>query len=412
MQPIKGLGFRGMNNLETAPGILLDDAKRITPKIALNVEVLDGGKLVRRQGYSLKIPLPGVHSLWADSVMLCVASGILYRIEGSAMALGAVAGPQAAVCYGELDNLIYMATPSWEAVYDLLGGLVRPWGLSLPPAPAYTLVAGDLPPGTYSFCYTRSEGGRLSGNGQIERVSWEGGTHGIRVDNLPTGGQCWVTHPNGTDLFLANVVSGVITAPTVVPLPTFQVAPPSGISYFAQAFGRIWACKGKKLIYSDPFQYEWFRTPNFKSFLEDLIMVAPVTDGLFVNSKDSTWFLDGTDPAKMALKRIGDGAAPGTLVTAELPGAVVGGGYEMSRRLSQIPSPVWIGKHGVVIGTQTGHLVHLTESRLRMSIRSQGGSLFRVKKGVPQIITVLSGPLLDEELETEAAVFEDGKLFD
>jgi hypothetical protein len=84
----------------------------------------------------------------------------------------------------------------------------------------------------------------------------------------------------------------------------------------------------------------------------------------------------------------------------------------MSRRLSQIPSPVWIGKHGVVIGTQTGHLVHLTESRLRMSVRSQGGSLFRVKKGVPQIITVLSGPLQDEELETEAAVFEDGKLFD
>jgi|WetSurMetagenome_2_1015567.scaffolds.fasta_scaffold58546_3 hypothetical protein len=416
MQPIKGLGFRGMNNLETAPGILLDDAKRITPKIALNVEVLDGGKLVRRQGYSLEIPLPGVHSLWADSVMLCVASGILYRIEGStAMALCPVAGPQATVCYSELDSLVYMATPSWEAVYDLLRGQVRPWGLSLPPAPSFSLVGGDMPPGAYSFCYTRSDGDQLSGNGQIARVSWEGGTQGIQLDNLPTGGQCWITQPNGTDLFLSSLdFDGTpkIIAPTVVPLPTFQVAPPSGMSYFAQAFGRIWACKGKKLIYSDPFQYEWFRTQNFKPFLEDLIMVAPVTDGLFVGSKKSTWFLDGTDPAKMVLKRIGDGVVPGTLVYAELPGAVVGGGYEMSRRLSQIPSPAWIGKHGVVIGTQTGHLVHLTESRLRMSIRSQGGSLFRVKKGVPQIITVLSGPLQDEEMETEANVFKDGQLFD
>jgi hypothetical protein len=82
-KPITAIGFRGMNNLEQSPGIFLDDAKRITPKIALNVEVLDGGKLVRRQGYKLEIALPGVHSLWADSVMLAVANGILYRIDGS-----------------------------------------------------------------------------------------------------------------------------------------------------------------------------------------------------------------------------------------------------------------------------------------------------------------------------------------
>ena len=411
--PVKGLGFRGMNNLDQAPGILLDDAKRITPKIALNVEVLDGGKLVRRQGYSLQIPLPGAHSLWAGSVMLVVAAGVLYRVEGdTVMPVGAVPGPQATVCYAELNNLIYMATPSWAAVYELQGGQLRSWGIVPPPAPSFTVVAGNMPPGTYSLCYTRMEEERLSGNGQIVKVSWEGGAQGIRLDNFPADGQCWVTHPNGTDLFLAKVDSGVIVAPTVIPLPSFQVAPPAGINYFAQAFGRMWACADKNLIFSDPFQFEWFRTPNFKPFIEELIMVAPVTDGLFINSREKTWFLDGTEPGKMVLKHIGDGATPGTLVYAELPGAIVGGGYEMSRRLSQIPAPVWIGKHGVVIGTQTGHLVHLTESRLKMSIRSQGGSLFRVKKGVPQIITVLNGQLLNEEIETLSSVFEDGKLFD
>jgi hypothetical protein len=412
-RPLTALGFRGMNNLEQAPGILLDDAKRITPKIALNVEVLDGGKLVRRQGYSLQIPLPGAHSLWAGSIMLVVSEGTLYRVESSTVTpITTVGGPKFPVCYAELDNLIYMATPAWSSIYDLLGGQVRSWGISIPPAPDFSLIEGDMPPGTYSFCYTQTVGDRISGNGQIVKVSWEGGTKGIQLNNLPSSGQCWVTHPNGTDLFMAELDSGVIFAPTVIPLPSFQVAPPSGMSFFAQAFGRMWACAGKNLIFSDPFQYEWFRTPNFKPFIEDLIMVAPVTDGLFVSSKDNTWFLDGTEPAKMVLKHIGDGAIPGTLVYAELPGAIVGGGYEMSRRLSQIPAPVWIGKHGVVIGTQTGHLVHLTESRLRMSIRSQGGSLFRVKNGVPQIISVLSGPLLDEEFETLEHIFEDGKLFD
>ena len=383
-----------MNNLEQAPGILLDDAKRITPKIALNVEVLDGGKLVRRKGYALKIALPGAHSLWAGSVMLVVANGILCRIDrDTATAIGTVTGPRATVCYAELDNLIYMATPTWASTYDILGGTISSWGLSLPPLPTAAATEGDMSPGTYTLCYTRSDGVRLSGNGPLAQISWEGGTQGIRLTNLPSGGQCWITHPNGTDLFLATVVGGVITglAPKITPLPSFAVRPPAGVSHFAQAFGRIWGCAGRNLIYSDPFQYDWFRTPNFKSFLEDIIMVAPVKDGLFINSKTSTWFLDGTEPAKMTLKNIGDGAVPGTLVVAEMPGAVVGGGYEMSRRLSQVPSPVWIGPHGYVVGTQTGHLVHLTESRLRMSVRSKGSGIFRVKDGVPQIIVAMSG---------------------
>ena len=386
-----------MNNLEQAPGILLDDAKRITPRIALNVEVTDGGKLVRRKGYSIKIPLPGAHSLWAGSVMLVVAAGILYRVDGdTAVSIGTVSGPQATVCYVELDNLIYMATPTWEAIYDLLTDSIRSWGLPLPAAPVVTPVAGDMPPGTYTLCYTAADaagGGRISGNGPLCRLSWEGATQGIRLDNLPAGALCWITHPNGTDLYLASVENGVIAgqAPKITPLPSFAVSPPSGMCHFGYAFGRIWGCQGRNLIYSDPFQYEWFRSPNFKPFLEDLVMVAPVNNGLFVSSKETTWFLDGSDPARMVLKKIGDGAVPGTLVYAEMPGAVVGGGYEMSRRLSQLPSPVWIGAHGYVIGTQTGHLVHLTGSRLRMSVRSQGAGLFRVKEGVPQIIMAMSG---------------------
>jgi hypothetical protein len=383
-----------MNNLPQAPGILLDDAKRITPKIALNVEVTDGGKLVQREGYVLKISLPGAHSLWSGSIMLVVANGILYRIDGdAAVSLGAVSGPKAPVCYGELDDLIYMATPTWAYTYDILGGALSPWGLSLPPAPVAAIVAGDMPPGTYSLCYTRSDGVQLSGNGPLTTVSWEGGTQGIQLSGMATDAQCWITHPNGKDLCLATVASGMVTglAPKITWLPTFDVKPPSGISHFVQAFGRIWACKGKNLIYSDPFQYGWFRSQNFKPFPEEVFMVAAVKDGLFVNSKSHTWFLDGTEPAKMVLKDIGDGAVQGTLVIAEMPGAVVGGGYEMSRRLSQVPSPVWVGPHGVVVGTQTGHLVHLTESRLRMSVREKGGGLFRVKEGIPQIIITMSG---------------------
>ena len=135
-QPITAWGFKGMNNLPEAAAKLLDREYQITPQIILNAERNDGGQIIRRKGFKLEIPLPRAHSIWSGSVLLAVADGILYRIEGTTpIALGPVPGPRATVCYDELDNLIYMANPSWEAVYELLSGQLRPWGLSLPPRP-------------------------------------------------------------------------------------------------------------------------------------------------------------------------------------------------------------------------------------------------------------------------------------
>lgn len=415
-KPITAHGFRGMNNLPVVPAKLLDDERRITPRIILNAEVTDGGVLRRRQGHTRKINLPGVHSLWAGSVMLCVAAGVLYQVEGArATAIDTVDGPEARVNYVETDNLIYLSSLYWNRVYDLLTGTTRSWGVSLPAAPSLSLAQGDLPPGAYTLCYTRTETGRLSGNGPMTQVSWEGGGQGILLNNLSSGGQCWITHPNGQKLFLATVVDGVVTGqvPQAIPLPSFTVAPPPGLADFCQAFGRIWGCSGKKLVYSDPFQYEWFRTASYKPFLEDLVMVAPVTEGLFVNSLTSTWFLEGTSPDKMSLRRIGEGAVPGSLVFAQMPGAVVGGGYEISRRLSQLPSPVWMSKNGFVVGTHTGHLVHLTEARLRINPRSQGAGFYQVKDGIPRLIVSLRGAPTKNEVDTEMnEIFNNGKLFE
>jgi len=413
-KPITAYGFRGMNNLPEMPAKLLDDERRITPNLILNAEVTDGGVLIQRQGYVKQINLLGVHSLWAGSVMLAVAAGVLYRLEGvTATAITAVDGPDAMLTYAEIDNLIYMSNPHWSAVYDLVSETLRSWGVALPPAPSISMVPGDLPTGTYSLCHTRSEYGQLSGSGPLTQISWEGMAQGIQLNNLPVDGQCWITHPNGIKLFLANVVGGVVTGqvPQAVPLPSFTVAPPPGLSDFCQAFGRIWGCSGKKLVYSDPFQYEWFRTANFIHFLEDLVMVAPVTDGLFVNSLNSTWFLEGTEPAKMVLRRIGDGAVPGTMIMVEMPGSVAGSGFEMSRRLSKMPSPAWMGKNGVIVGTHTGHLVHLTEARLRLVTRTQGAGLYQVREGRPQILISMSGAPVKAVDEEMSRIFDQGSLF-
>ena len=139
-------------------------------------------------------------------------------------------------------------------------------------------------------------------------------------------------------------------------------------------------------------------------------MVAPTNEGLFISSLKGTWFANGTDPGKMALERIGEGVIPGTLSFPQMSGAMVGGGYEISRKASQMPAPAWMSRTGFVVGTQTGHLVHLTEAKLRFNPRMQGAALYRVRDGIPQIITSMSGApdvIMDEEV---SSAFELGEL--
>ncbi|MFA5381970.1 MAG: hypothetical protein WC356_02305 [Candidatus Micrarchaeia archaeon] len=415
-KPITALGFNGMNNLPEMPGKLLDDERRITPSFILNAEVTDGGVLIQRQGHAKKITLPGAHSLWSGSVMLVVAAGVLYRVEGvTATAIDTVTGPDARMTYAEIDNKVFMSTPYWQGILYLDDMTVRSWGVALPPAPEVSIVSGDMPPGTYILAYTLAAYGRIGGNGGLTQVTFDGAPQGIKLNNLPSGAQTWVTHPNGKELFLANVVGGVVTGqvPQAIPLPSFTVAPPLGFTDFCQAFGRIWGCAGKKLSYSDPFQYEWFRVKNYVPFLEDLIMVAPVTTGLYASSFTSTWYLDGTEPGKMVMKRVGDGAVPGMMVMAEMPVNMAGGAVlsTIFATSSKIPTPVWMSPTGVVVGTHGGNLTHLTEHRLRIVSRTQGASLYRVREGRPQIIFSISGvPVAAEDTEI-GLIRENGQLF-
>lgn len=133
-------------------------------------------------------------------------------------------------------------------------------------------------------------------------------------------------HPAGRgDFFLARVVEETIAGPypSMQKLPSLRVIPPPPVKHMAYAFGRLWIASGKKLYYSDPQTYDWFRDTGYLPFPEELVSVAPVTTGLFVSSRTSTWYLDGNMPGKMSLSRRGPGAIPGTLTYAQIEGAAM-----------------------------------------------------------------------------------------
>lgn len=441
---IRGYGFHGMSNLPRPPGALLDENRLITPRYILNADVRDGGVLIKRNGYRRTVALSGCHSLWSGSVMLCVATGAdggpsLFRIGGAtATEIAPISGPaQARMEYAENYGIVYISNGYWHRTYRVDTQLLTTWGLPIPIKPSITEIDGDLPPGAYKVCYTYFEApNRLGGNSEIAEVQWSGDTRGIQLVNklseMPllgtvkygeflyggeSGGSLvqdsgmlvWITQPNGSEFYLATVNDdNSITLPYYSqPLPTFGVQPPEPMVCLAAAHGRIWGVRGKKLIYSDEFQFENFRAGNFFSFPEDLTLVVQIDNGLWVNSRHTTWLLKGTQPEKMALEVRGDGAIPGSLTYA----VVYGPGGEILRGIPPIPCPVWLGPQGVMVGLHSGNLMSLTESRVRLNLFSQGAACYRNHNGTSQIVMSTYGNQnvnFDDVLHT---IFERGRIY-
>jgi hypothetical protein len=422
MPTLKGIGFHGMNNLPHNPDSWVDDAKLITPRMILNADVADNGIVKVRGGYKKTCALVRSHSLWANSVMLVVAQGInyptsLYRVEGdTAHELGEVTGPRARVEYVEINNVVYMSNPYWNAAYGLGEDRLRAWGVPIPTAPYLDLTQdGDLVPGHYKLCYTGWDGQNIGGNGAVSEISWESGTRGIRLVNMPESVIPWITQVDGGDFFMAPLKfdhdGPYIASPNYTqPLPTFSTGPPSKLSCLAQALGRIWGGQGNLVRYTLSFRYELFDLANQIPFPEPITLIATYGGGLYVNSLESTWLCDGEDPKKMQITRVGNGAIPGSLMYANFE---AGPNAQVGRTFAKSPLPCWASKMGFVVGTIHGRLVHLTESKLKFVARAEAAADYRMVNGQPQLLVTMRGNTLESSRgDSEiASVVQRGKLF-
>jgi hypothetical protein len=107
----------------------------------------------------------------------------------------------------------------------------------------------------------------------------------------------------------------------------------------------------------------------------------------------------------MVSHRIGDGAIPGTLVYAQVRQREIAGNVVSE------PLPVWIDGKGIVIGTNIGHIMHMTDHRLQMDQFSEGAAFYRMVKGRPQTIFSLFGPPQGKVNPQIQEILRRGKLF-
>jgi len=375
-------GYRGMNNIQESSSRLANREGNICPEIILNAHTSQDGALIKRDGFIKAIALSSPRSLWSGSVMLCVVDDKLCKVEGSnVMEICNITGDPS---YVEINNLIFVSTKFFTGIYEPALNVMRSWGIPLPPAPRISVTSGELPPGRYCVCYTKvGNGSQISGSSQIVEIEWTGQESGIKLIDQPENTLVWVTDTNGTDFFLATVSGGKISSPHYnKPLPSLFCTPPPHMSIIRHAHGRIWGVVGKKLYYSEANSYEWWKEENSFTFIEELVMIAPVQDGIYVASRNTTWILKGTDPQSMTLAISGDGMVPGSVVYDEFQQS----GQEVPFWKHKSVLPVWMSTRGFVIGNDHLYLANLTEGNVNIPLGKTGASLSRRVDGQTQII--------------------------
>ena len=379
-------GFTGANSVKKEEGFWAK-AGIAEPRVILNADVDIMGRLVKRQGKTLFITMAGAHSLWANDVaMLFAAGGVLYRsVNGVAVNVGAIAGPEAPLSYVEVDDKIYISNPYWQGVFDPSTNAVASWGVAPPPGPMLLSGSGNLPAGTYHVCMTNVVNGEIGGNGPITQftLTAEGG---IQVLNRPANALVWATDSNEYIFYLVGAVDTIVDIPTVEPLPSYLCSPPPFLDNLCYAFGRIWGSLGSEVYYSEPFKPGWFKLSSNKFMFDAAItMIAKTTAGLFIGMKDRTRFLAGTEPSQMVQSDAGAGSIKGTLAYCNNMPEL---GWTLGTPEKDFNDvPVWMTADGIVVGSPTGKFFNVTNNKIKTGIPESGASLYRNLEGAIQFLT-------------------------
>jgi hypothetical protein len=384
MKPLTIRGFKGMNNVLEEGGFSGHDDGTMTaiPKVILNADVTAEERLKKRGGYRLLTSLPNAHSAWATrNVMLAAAGGQLYRFfaDGSKVHLCALAGPHdEKLFYAAVDNKVYISSRHWMGILDPAENTVSDWGIPIPNQPVLAAVAGTgaLTPGRYQVCYTNVIDGQVGGNGMIAEIDILSDNSSISLLNKPAGVLAWATDPDGSTFYRAAYEQTLITdIMTIEPLPTFLCGPPSPMRFIRRAFGRMWGAIDNRLVYSEPYGYDLFKSTNEFTFTTDILLCAYVDGGIYVGLEDQTIFLPGTEPSGMREVQVGGGVARNIL-------AYCNNVPDMGNNV-----PVWVSKDGLVAGSHSGAIVRITKDRVQFPAGQEGAAVSRIVNGQDQFLT-------------------------
>lgn len=381
--------FAGINNKQPAYRLADDELT-----VALNVDIDDSKQLSRRDG-SASVYAGNCHSLFADGdICLFRAANALYRLFPNYTAKLLHSSLSGRTVYHAQPGRIYFSDGQFAGWTD--GEQAFKWGIEPPSAQplAAALVDGRLPSGRYQYAVTFLRADGVESGTPLPRVL--DAAQGIQFTQIPVSSDAQVTHkaiylsrPNGETLYRALRVGNATTSATYtgncsdygVALETFNKIAAPGCTHISEFNGRLLLAVDRFLLYSAPYQHEYFKWMWSYAFATPVTLIAPVSDGVFVGDSEGVYFLSGNDIANAGFNhKAGYGALDQTACYAD--GADVLRGY--SGRVA-----VFVTSEGVCVGADGGGFVNLTNARYALPASVQAASVVRSIKGFKQFLSIL-----------------------
>lgn len=366
--PVQGGNYRrGVNNTADETALPRDiNGQLIAVREAVNVDVSDGGKLSRRDGYT-RVASGAIHSAWSDDYLpfglVVVGDQLLAMHDDESTEVVMTGLAPAPMSYERVNDLV-LFTNGVQCGQIRMDLTVQPWGVSAPGhQPTIEAIDGGLDPGSYQIAVTLLDpAGRESGALRAAPINLPNGG-GIRLTDIPAppaGGRVRVYCTGGNDgvlraaaTFDDNITSYDLTQPAqgrVCDTQGLRVMPAG--QCVAYGNGRMFVARGNEVLFSESLRYGLYHPGrNRVAFNGRVTMIAFVGDGtpeagLYVSDSKRTYFLAGTDPKQWGQQiAYHCGAHPGQL--AWTPGELWG--------VANIRCPVWLARNGrVVVGLPGG----------------------------------------------------------
>lgn len=259
---------------------------------------------------------------------------------------------------------------------------------------AATDVTGGLFAGQYrwAIAYVRDADGQEGGAVSSDPVDIADG--GILLTGLPQRDgysiNVYLTDANGDTLSFAGTTttdsfSYLGTAQGLgVPCQRLDLSPaPAGILPVIWR-NRALMAVGKVLLASLPYQPELYDVArDFKHFTDDITLIQPVADGVYVGTSKELAFLSGTQFDQLVYSKVVDaGVVMGSGVTVD------GAKIKLGQGVGSGMAMVCIADKKVVAGF-TGGSIYRLSGGLYQTNATEVAATFRVINGTPQYLAVI-----------------------
>lgn len=342
------------------------------------------------------------HSGFCDGKFLYLVDGDkLLRIDESFQVKELVAGLTSGkrMSFASLGSDVFWCNGSEKG--RISGGEPTFWGVPVPKIKRLGVTSGSLRPGRYLVGVTGVQDGVVSG--ALPAVPIDLTSPGaIVVDaEASTPVDIYVSDADGRAVFW---VQSTQDFPATVPavgvstsvLDLFDCAPPP-VGHIVREFrGRVFVAVGDTLFFSMPLAPHLFRlSTDFQQLGERIVMMEPLTEGLFVATASATYWIEGSGPEDWRPRLVD------RRKVAEGPGLRLSGrkleglnAETVYRRVSQPANEVvvWMTEDGPAFGLAGGQVQMLFDGQVAMEQAEWAALGFRELNGVRQVLMSLQRP--------------------